>query len=212
MSLELYLAYVAATTILLIIPGPTILLVVSYALSEGRRAALSTVAGVGLGDLTAMVLSLGGLGALMATSATAFTIVKWLGAAYLVWLGIKMWRTRPVPLEEGLADAPIRVPRRHRDMLVQAWIVTALNPKGIVFFMAFLPQFLVPGQPVLPQFLLLGGTFLILAVVNAALYALLAGSLRGRIGSPRGLRLINRAGGTVLIGAGIVTAGLQRST
>lgn len=209
MSIELYLAYVAATLVLLIIPGPTILLVVSYALSEGRRAALASTAGVVLGDLTAMVLSLAGLGALMAASALAFSIVKWIGAAYLVWLGIKMWRTRPQALEvEGVA----RAPRRRRDMLVQAWIVTALNPKGIVFFMAFLPQFLVHDAPVLPQFMLLGGTFLALAGLNALVYALMAGSLRSRIANPRGLTWINRIGGSVLIGAGVVTAGLQRAS
>lgn len=208
MSVELYLAYVAATLVLLIIPGPTILLVVSYALSEGRRAALASTAGVVLGDLTAMVLSLAGLGALMAASATAFTIVKWIGAAYLVWLGIKMWRAKV----QGLAvDEEIHAPRRNRDMLVQAWIVTALNPKGIVFFIAFLPQFLVHDAPVLPQFVLLGGTFLVLAGLNALVYALMAGSLRQRIANPRGLTWVNRIGGSVLIGAGAVTAGLQRS-
>lgn len=208
MSVELYLAYVAATLVLLIIPGPTILLVVSYALSEGRRAALASTAGVVLGDLTAMVMSLAGLGALMAASATAFTIVKWIGAAYLVWLGIKMWRAKVQKLElDGAAHAP----RRNRDMLVQAWIVTALNPKGIVFFIAFLPQFLVHDAPVLPQFVLLGGTFLVLAGLNALVYALMAGSLRRRIANPRGLTWVNRIGGSVLIGAGAVTAGLQRS-
>lgn len=210
MSVELYLAYVAATLVLLIIPGPTILLVVSYALSEGRRAALASTAGVVLGDLTAMVFSLAGLGALMAASALAFSIVKWVGAGYLVWLGIKMWRTRPQALE--LDDGAIRAPRRHKDMLVQTWIVTALNPKGIIFFMAFLPQFLVHDAPVLPQFVLLGGTFLVLAGLNALVYALMAGSLRTRIASPRGLGWVNRIGGSVLIGAGVVTAGLQRAT
>lgn len=209
MSVELYLAYVAATLVLLIIPGPTILLVVSYALSEGRRAALASTAGVVLGDLTAMVFSLAGLGALMAASALAFSIVKWVGAAYLVWLGIKMWRSKPQALDvDGGAS---RTPRRHKDMLVQTWIVTALNPKGIVFFMAFLPQFLVHDAPVLPQFVLLGGTFLVLAGLNALVYALMAGSLRARIASPRGLGWVNRIGGSVLIGAGVVTAGLQRA-
>jgi len=209
MSVELYLAYVAATLVLLIIPGPTILLVVSYALSEGRRAALASTAGVVLGDLTAMVFSLAGLGALMAASALAFSIVKWIGAAYLVWLGIKMWRSRPQAPD---MDEVARPPRRHKDMLVQTWIVTALNPKGIVFFMAFLPQFLVHDAPVLPQFVLLGGTFLVLAGLNALVYALMAGSLRARIANPRGLTWVNRIGGSVLIGAGVVTAGLQRAS
>ena len=92
MTLELWAAFVAASTILLIIPGPTVLLVVSYALGQGWRTALPMAIGVALGDFTAMTLSMLGLGALLAASATLFTILKWIGAAYLVWLGVKLWR------------------------------------------------------------------------------------------------------------------------
>ena len=125
-TLDVYAAYVVATTILLLIPGPTIMLVVSYALARGPKAAAATVAGVGLGDFTAMSLSFLGLGALLAASAEWFVILKWVGAAYLVWLGIKMWRAPPV-LEEVDADATRRDGRR---MMIHCWIVTALNPRG----------------------------------------------------------------------------------
>lgn len=109
MTLELYVAYVAATLIVLAVPGPTIMLVVSYALSQGRKSAAASVMGVGLGDATAAIVSLMGLGAILATSATAFAILKWIGAAYLVWLGIKMWRSRPAALgPHEVEDVPAK--------------------------------------------------------------------------------------------------------
>lgn len=205
MTTELYLSYVVACFVVLAIPGPTILLVISYALSQGRRAALSTVVGVGLGDAIAVTVSLAGLGAIMATSATAFTIVKWIGAAYLVYLGIKMWRTKPA---FSLTDQPAISARR---ITLHTTIVTALNPKGIAFFIAFLPHFLNPAAPAAPQLVLLGSTFVILGVVNAAVYALFASHLRARITRPSTLKWANRAGGTMLLGAGLVTATLRRS-
>lgn len=207
MAVELYLAFVAATLVLLLIPGPTVLLVVGYALSGGRRTVAYTAPGVALGDATAMTVSLLGLGALLATSATAFTIVKWVGAAYLVWLGIGMWRTRPATD----AMAPKATSRTGAAMLRDAWLVTALNPKSVVFFMAFLPQFVRPDDPYLPQVLLLGGTFVLLATINAALFGALAGSARGAVRSPIVQLWVNRTGGSLLIGAGVVTAALKRA-
>jgi threonine/homoserine/homoserine lactone efflux protein len=206
MPLELYLAYVAAAAIVLVIPGPTITLVIGYALAEGRRAAWATVAGVALGDLTAVTLSLAGLGALLAASAALFTAVKWAGAAYLVYLGIRLWRTDPAPEKvEGLAG------RSARKMLAHAWAVTSLNPKSIVFFVAFLPQFVAHDRPVLPQLVLLGTTFVAMAAMNAAAYAWLAGRARRAIARPRVLKAVNRIGGSILIGAGLATVALRRA-
>src|SRR3954466_2405831 len=125
MTLTLLTAFVAASSILLVIPGPTVLLVVSYALGRGWRTALPMAVGVALGDFTAMTLSLLGLGALLAASATLFTALKWVGAAYLVWLGIKLWRAG------GALDAKPRTDATSAlRMLGHAWLVTALNPKG----------------------------------------------------------------------------------
>jgi threonine/homoserine/homoserine lactone efflux protein len=205
MTLELYLSYVVACFVVLAVPGPTILLVISYALSQGRRAALSTVVGVGFGDAIAVTVSLAGLGAIMATSATAFSVVKWVGAAYLVYLGIKMWRTQP---QLSLSNQPAV---SHRRMTLHTTIVTALNPKGIAFFIAFLPHFLNPTAPAAPQLVILGATFVVLGVVNAALYALFAAHLRTRITKPNTLKWANRAGGTMLLGAGVMTAALRRA-
>lgn len=207
MTLELYTAYVLATLVVLTIPGPTIMLVVSYALAQGRKSALASVTGVALGDTTAATLSLLGLGALLATSATLFTVLKWIGAAYLVWLGIKLWRSQPVPLETEGAAA-----RDNRTILLHAWIVTALNPKGIAFFIAFLPHFIAPNAPVAPQLVLMGVTFVVLAIINALVYAYAAAAVRDQVRKPSTLRLINRVGGGVLIGAGLMTAMVRRVT
>ena len=173
MSFELWLAFCAAAMLVLIIPGPTVALVIGYALGEGRRAALAIVAGVALGDFTAMTCSMLGLGALLAASATLFTILKWIGAAYLVWLGIKLWRA-PVGEE---ADAAIEW-RPAWTMMAHAYAVTALNPKSILFFVAFVPQFMDAAAPIAPQAALLIVTFVTLAALNAGLYALLAGRAR----------------------------------
>src|SRR3569833_2466496 len=129
MTWPLWLAFVAASSILLVIPGPTVLLVVSYALGQGWRTALPMAIGVALGDFTAMTLSMLGLGALLAASATVFTALRWAGAAYLVWLGVKLWRAG------GTLDAQPRTDAAPVwRMLGHAWLVTALNPKSLTFF------------------------------------------------------------------------------
>lgn len=200
MPIETWLAFVAASAVLLLIPGPTILLVVSYALGQGRRVALPVATGVALGDFTAMTLSMLGLGALLAASATLFTVLKWIGALYLVWLGIKLWRaagTGAIP-EARAEGSPLR-------MLAHAWLVTALNPKSLTFFIAFLPQFIDPAGNWLVQMAIFEVTFLTLAAANAFGYALIAGKLRGALRSPRIVAAVNRTGGTLLIGAGLAT-------
>jgi threonine/homoserine/homoserine lactone efflux protein len=202
MALDHWLAFVAASAVLLAIPGPTVLLVISYALGHGRRSASSTVAGVALGDFTAMTASMLGLGALLATSAALFTVLKWVGAAYLVFLGIKLWRA---PVAEAAVDAAAPIARPGR-IFLHAYAVTALNPKSIVFFIAFLPQFLDGTRPVLPQMVIFEATFLALATLNALTYALLASAARRTIRKPRVQRTVNRTGGTLLIGAGALAA------
>ena len=164
-----------------------------------------TSVGVGLGDFTAMTLSMLGIGALLATSATLFTVLKWAGALYLVWLGIKLLRSAPTAL---------RVPRAQvtaRGVYAHAALVTALNPKSIAFFIAFVPQFLRPGAPLLPQFAILIATFVTLATINALAYALAADRLRSAIGRPAVIGWLTRAGGAALIGMGLLTATLRRS-
>lgn len=207
MPLENWLSFVAAAIILLLIPGPTVTLVIAYALGQGKRAAFAMVAGVALGDLVAISLSLLGLGALLAASASLFALLKWLGAAYLIYLGIKLWRS--APSAEAIA-ARARA-TSSRGVFLHAFAVTATNPKGMVFFVAFVPQFIDPARPYLLQAVILIATFVGLAAINSAAYALLAASARERIANPNTLRFLNRAGGSVLIGAAIATT-LARSS
>jgi threonine/homoserine/homoserine lactone efflux protein len=199
MPIELWLAFVAAAAVLLIIPGPTILTVISYSMSHGRRANVPLVAAVALGDSTALVVSLLGLGALLATSAFWFTAVKWVGGLYLLYLGIKLLRA-------GVASSEIAapaVPSSRWRLFVNTYLVTALNPKGIVFFVAFLPQFISPTADVTRQLWVLAVTFVVLAATNATLYAVFAGSARKLLSSPRAQRRFNFAGGSLLSAAGI---------
>ncbi len=207
MSLEVWIPFAIASAIILIIPGPTIILVISQAVAHGRRSVVPLVAGVLLGDFTAMTLSLLGLGAVLSASAALFNIFKWIGAIYLIYLGIKIWKLDP-------NDNSIQYNRKNsskRSLLKSSFIVTALNPKSIAFFVAFLPQFIDPLKPAFFQLALLGGTFLLLATINAALYAFFAGQLSEQMKKSNIRRLFNRCGGSALIGAGIFTAAMKRS-
>ena len=201
MSIGLWLAFVATSAVLLIIPGPTVLTVISYSMAHGRRANVPLVAAVALGDSTALVVSLLGLGALLATSAFWFTAVKWVGGVYLLYLGIKLLRA-------GISSAELATPAapgsRWR-LFANTYLVTALNPKGIVFFVAFLPQFVSPGAgvPVAQQLWVLAVTFVALAILNSTLYAVFAVSARRLFASSAAQRRFNLAGGSLLSTAGV---------
>lgn len=164
--------------------------------------------GVALGDLTAMTVSLAGAGAVLAASATLFAVLKLFGAVYLVWLGIGLWCAAPAELAINRGAG---APRELRRMFWKAYVVTALNPKSIVFFIAFVPQFVVADAPVTPQFTIMIATFVGLAAVNTVLWAVLVGEMRRRFERPGALKVINRTGGGFLIGAGVLTA-LARPT
>lgn len=207
MSFDLWLAFAAASTALVLIPGPTVLLVLSYALSQGKRVAVASAAGVALGDLVAMSLSLAGLGALVLASATLFTVLKWVGAVYLIYLGVKLLRSPP---SEGLDAMGSGQSVTGGGVFWHAAAVTALNPKSIAFFIAFVPQFVVVGEALMPQFIILIVTFVGIATINALAYALLADRLRQTIKKPRVITWFTRAGGAALIGMGVMTALIRR--
>ena len=206
MSIDLWLTFVAASTALLLIPGPTVLLVLSYALSQGKRVAIASASGVALGDFIAMSLSLAGLGALVLASATLFTMLKWVGAIYLVYLGIKLLRSAPgaaLPVTDQ-SVAP-------RSVFAHAALVTALTPHSLAFFIALVPPFITPDAPLLPQFAILIATFVTLAALNAFAYALAADRLRGWIGRESVIGWLTRAGGATLIAMGALTALARRT-
>ncbi|MEM9098118.1 MAG: LysE family translocator [Pseudomonadota bacterium] len=205
MTLEIWIAFALASAALLAIPGPTVMLVVSYALGRGRQSGWATVPGVTLGDFTAMTISLAGAGAILAASATLFTVLKLVGAAYLIWLGIGLLRAKPALPAAEKQRAGLKA------MFLNSYVVTALNPKGIVFFIAFVPQFIDPAQPVLLQLIVLEATFLGLAALNTLIWVLLAGEMRTRSSDARTLKWVNRVGGSLMISAGILSAFARRA-
>lgn len=208
MAFEIWLAFTAASLALLLIPGPTVLLVLSYALSQGRSVAMATVAGVALGDLIAMSASLLGLGAIVATSATAFMILKWVGAAYLLYLGIKLF----LSAKDAESSELIRPHTQSaRAVFWHATTVTALNPKSIGFFIAFVPQFIDPARALAPQFSIMIATFVGFAALNAFLFAIAADRLRSVISRPSVIAWLTRAGGLTLIAMAALTATLRRA-
>jgi len=198
-SVELWLAFVAASAVLLVIPGPTILTVISYSMAHGNRANVPLVAAVALGDSTALAVSLLGLGALLAASGFWFTIVKLAGGLYLLYLGIRMVRAG-IPSAEVTAP---RVPGSRWRLFANAYFVTALNPKGIVFFVAFVPLFIRPGADVVRQLWILAATFVVMAALNAALYAAFAASARRALSSLPARRGFHLLGGSLLSAAGM---------
>lgn len=207
MSFDLWAKFAAASAILIVIPGPTVLLVVSYALGQGWRTALPMAAGVALGDVTSFVAAMAGLGAILAASTTLFTLLKWIGAAYLIWLGVKLWRAGAT-----LDVAPRNEKTSAAKMFAHAWIVTVLNPKGATFFIAFLPQFIDPTQDWLRQMAIFGATFVTLAFANAAGYAILAGRARHLVRNATAVTALNRGGGALLVAAGLATAATRAAT
>lgn len=207
-DLATFLAFCIASLVLLVIPGPTIIMVIGQALAHGRRAALASVLGVALGDLVAASLSIVGVGTILATSAVIFSVVKWAGAIYLVYIGIRLWRA-PITLP---ALEPQVAAADRGGLFRDAFLVTALNPKGIVFFMAFVPQFIAHDAAFAPQAAVFVITFVVLGAVNAYAYAHLAASARHLVRRPAVIRRATRAGAALLVGAGIASVLAQRTS
>jgi threonine/homoserine/homoserine lactone efflux protein len=206
-SLTSLLLFAAASIALLVVPGPSVLYIVTRSLSQGRRAGLISVLGVHVGSVVHVTAAALGLSALLASSATAFMIVKYLGAAYLVWLGVQKLRRRESgPVEEA---PPVRSSR----LFTQGIVVNVLNPKTAIFFLAFLPQFVNPSRgPVAVQIIILGACFILLGIMSDGGYALLAGTLAGRIRRTRkARRRLDRASGVVYLGLGAGAALASRT-
>jgi len=208
MPVEPWLAFVVASVVLLIIPGPTILTVISHSMAQGWRANAPLIFAVALGDATALTGSLLGLGALLATSAFWFAVVKWVGGLYLVYLGTRLLRAGISAAELVVPAAPVS---RWR-LFAHTYVVTALNPKGIVFFVAFLPQFVSANGAVARQLWILAITFVALATLNATLYATFAASARKLLASALVRRRFNLAGGSLLSAAGVWALLARRPT
>jgi threonine/homoserine/homoserine lactone efflux protein len=197
MSLQVYLAFIAACVALALLPGPIVTLLIANGLRHGTRAALTNIAGVQLGLVIALTVVAIGLTSLMATMGYWFDWVRFAGAAYLVWLGIKLIRS---PVEGVSADTPPPPPRG--GFFLQGFVVALSNPKLLVFFGAFLPQFMDMSKDHISQVAVLGVTFMVIAGLTDATYALLAGRAR-KFFSARRTRLLSRVSGGFMIGGGV---------
>jgi len=201
---HLFLAFVLAVTILMLIPGPNVALIVANSVTYGFRYGLLTVAGTS----SAMVLQLGltvlGMTELLGTLGAWFEWIRWIGVAYLIYLGVAQWRAPPVNLAEVVPE-----PKSARAMFTRALLVSLTNPKTLFFYGAFFPQFVVTSHDVGAQVAILSATFLLLAVLLDGCWALAAGRARGLLAMHGRLR--NRISGGLLVGAGIGLALARKS-
>jgi threonine/homoserine/homoserine lactone efflux protein len=193
-TLERWLAFVATSGVVLVVPGPTILTMTSYVMAYGRRSRALLVSAVALGDLTAISASLLGVGALLAASTTMFTIVKWAGAIYILYLGLERLGRRGV-----IHTRPAEATMARTQLFGRMFAVTLLNPKGVIFYIAFLPQFVDAGSQASGQLLVLALTFATLAAINASLYAAGASLVSARLASGTAPRIFNVVSGVLLV-------------
>jgi threonine/homoserine/homoserine lactone efflux protein len=195
MNGELFTAFVLITVVLIITPGPIVTLIVATAATQGMRSALTTVAGTTLGNAILLAAIAFGLTWVLANAAMVFELLRWVGAAYLVWLGVQAWRR---------AENGGREPAQSRQMdLIRGLLVALSNPKTMVFFTAFLPQFVDPHLPAGRQLAAMCAVSVVLAAISDSAWAVVAGLGRAWMMKPARAKLLGRLSGTVLIGGGI---------
>ena len=202
MELHVYLAFVLATSIMIALPGPSVLLTVAHSISFGWQRALSTVAGATVGIAVQLIVAAIGLTSLLNVVADAFEWLRWAGAAYLVYLGIKQWRSASEPLEFDTSSVS------KTNLFVQGLVITIPNPKSLIFIAAFLPQFIDAARPLGLQFTFIVPTFLVITFTVTSVWALVAGKVSEYMQSQRAFQSVFRtAGGLMIIaGAGLALA------
>lgn len=206
MSLGVWLGFLLAAILIAVTPGPGAVISMSTGLRHGYRAALVAICGLQAAIILHLLIVAIGLGALLAASETAFAVVKFLGAAYLVWLGIQKWRAPIVPADAGVPSLG------RKSLFFQGLLVNLTNPKAIIFICALVPQFIDPAIPQLPQYSLIAVTLCLTDVAVMSAYALGAASLGRWLHDPRAIRLQNRAFGGLFVSAGALLAMSSRSS
>jgi threonine/homoserine/homoserine lactone efflux protein len=196
MSLDLYLAFVAATAVLILIPGPNVALIVANSIAHGRATGLMTVAGTSGAMVLQLGLTVAGMSTVLALLADWFEWLRWAGVAYLVYLGVQAFRATPVAL-----DATRASPASPSRIVARGFVVSLTNPKTLLFYGAFLPQFVTPGEGATGELVLLAVTFVVIAVLLDGTWALLAARFRAALALNGRLR--NGLTGTLLLGAGL---------
>ena len=211
MELSVWITFFAAAWAISLSPGAGAVAAMSAGLNHGFSRGLFTTFGLILGIWTQVLLVGAGLGALIATSATAFALVKWLGVAYLIWLGIKQWRAPATPMvAEDDADAAALGAPSARTLMLRGWGVNAVNPKGTVFLLAVVPQFLDLGRALAPQYLVIGATLGFTDLVVMSCYTALAARVLRALREPHQIRLLNRVFGALFVLAGTLLATVRR--
>ena len=208
MSLATWIAFVIAGALIAISPGSGAILSMSHGLAYGLRKASATVLGLQLGLILVLVIAGAGVGSLLLASELAFTVVKIVGALYLIWLGIGQWRSQAQTSNvstAGLAPHPTFGRR-----VLTGFLTNATNPKGIIFMVAVLPQFISKDAPVLPQLAILGVTMVTIDTTVMHGYALLASSMQRWLRDPRAVKLQNRFFGAVLVAVGTLMFFVKR--
>ncbi|MDT7519381.1 LysE family transporter [Rhodoferax sp. TBRC 17660] len=208
MEFATWLAFFAASWAISISPGAGAVAAMSAGLNHGFRRGYITTLGLVLGIWTQIVVVGVGLGAVVAASSTAFLVIKWAGVAYLVWLGIQQWRAPAVPLATQAEVTPLVAART---MIFRAWVINALNPKGTVFLLAVMPQFLNLAEPLLPQYLVIAATLAFTDLVVMAGYTALAARVLRALKSESHLKVMNRVFGGLFVAAGTLLALFKRT-
>lgn len=199
-SPTILLLFSAATLVLLVTPGAGVVYLVTQTIDRGRGAGIASMFGIEAADLTHMLMAVLGVSALLAASELAYDAVRYLGAAYLIGIGIyKLFFERPEPFAAAQ-------PKRHHRLLAQGYLVQILNPKPALFFAAFLPQFIDPDQAIVAQMLVLSLTYLVIAMACDFGYVLLAGAIGGQLAKPGESRLIGQISGVTYISLGLLAA------
>lgn len=207
MTLEVWIAFTLASVLVVLIPGPNIVLTVNYAIRDGVRSGWATVPGVVLGAFVAMSLSLLGAGAVLATSAFLFTLLKLAGAIYLIYLAYSLWTAPVAPVVvDGTTE-----PKPLKALFWQSLLISILNPKGPAFYVAFVPQFVDTSTPAFPQFTVLIATFVAVASLNSLFWLYFASGMRRQFSKPHMMRALNRLGASCLFVAGVFTARATRA-
>ncbi|MBV8048401.1 MAG: LysE family translocator [Paludibacterium sp.] len=204
MTLNIWLLFIATTFFVSATPGPNMLLAMTHGIHHGVRATLVTCAGLMAGLFLYILVSAAGLGALLTTSPRLFAVITYAGAAYLLYLGIRTWRARPVTPQEARVDGGLSAPTRFRN----GFLVALSNPKAVIFFAALFPQFMNPRAPQLPQLMILTASFYVIEACWQFAYASGGAKLSGWLQSPRHIRLVNRLSGGAFVCAGIVLTGV----
>jgi len=207
MPLETWLAFVVAAWLISLSPGAGAISCMAAGMRYGYARAMWNILGLQLGILFVLAIVAAGLGAIMAASTTLFAAVKWLGAAYLVYLGIRQWRAPAAPVTEAGAN----VTGTPRQLVMRGFLVNATNPKGIVFMLAVLPQFIDPALPQLPQYVVCGATLFFTDLVVMSGYTGLAARVLRLLREPHHVRWVNRTFGGLFVAAGAVLATFRRA-